>query len=284
MRHIAFVLMLGSLMACQKGEEAKAPSDATAAADTQRGEPAGEPTPAPEAKVEEPALVNGTTVLKKEPSDDRRIEVNGKKVSNWLATLYRGEEVVVLGKEGDFTKARTSDETEGWIKSDRLVRAADVELATVAEEAKVWRRPDVVALDANKTIAPGSLLFVLKKKDQFAEVDYPRSEYSSSTAWVMADKLITEANEVSAAKLIMKIRYLREKKDASATQLTEIARSQFGSSQLIGLLDQSAAEGDEGDDMPEDEDGDTPDEFEAREDAAERQALGGEEKVAADTN
>ena len=54
---------------------------------------------------------------------------------------------------------------------------------------------------------------------------------------------------INSAKLIMKIRHLRKNKDDSATQLEELARSQFGVSKLIALLEAQptapdAAEGD----------------------------------------
>lgn len=237
MRRLIFSVVAVGLVSCtqDKADTSPAsPSGETAAADE---------TPSPEPQIEEEAFITGTTSLKRIASDEKKIDdpegKATKKVPNWLATLYRGEQVIITGVEGDWAKVRTTGEKEGWLEKDGLLRATDVTLATSFDTAKVFKRPDLLALDSNTTVEPGNLLFVLKDREQFTQVNFPRSEWSGSDAWMLSESLVKDSSEVAAAKLIMKIRYLRAKKDESAKPLEELARSQFGSSKLIGLLEQA---------------------------------------------
>jgi hypothetical protein len=221
------------------------------------GGPSEAPEPVPEAPepveapstpepAEQPGHVIGVTSLRKQPTDDKKIDDgSGKQVSNWIATLYRGETVTIFGKNpaGDWHNARLSDGTEGWLKGDRVVAGADTRVVTLYQEGKTFRRPDLLALDTDKTIEPGSLLFVIQEKDQFSEVDYPRSGWSSNTAWTLTSELSEDPAEVEVAKVVAKIRHLRAENSEDAKQLEELARSQFGSSRLISLLDEPEAEG-----------------------------------------
>ncbi|MEZ4241085.1 MAG: SH3 domain-containing protein [Myxococcota bacterium] len=209
------------------------------------------PAPAPDEPAERNGFVIGVTSLRKEPTDDRKIDDgSGKQVSNWIATLYRGEQVTVFGENDakDWVHARLPLGDEGWLKADRVVAGPDVRAATLYDEGKTFRRPDLLALDTDKTIEPGSLLFVMQEKDQFAEVDYPRSGWSSNKAWTLTSELIYDPNEVEVAKVVAKVRHLRAEGSEDAKQLEELARSQFASSRLITLLDQpdAAPSGDEG--------------------------------------
>jgi hypothetical protein len=217
-------------------------------------EPVAAPTePEP---AERPGHVIGVTSLRKQPNDDKKVDDgSGKQVSNWVATLYRGETVTVFGENpaGDWVNARLSDGAEGWLKADRVVAGAEVKVATLYEEGKTFRRPDLLALDTDKTIEPGSLLFVVQEKDQFSEVDYPRSGWNSNKAWTLTSELVEDPNEVEVAKVVAKIRHLRAENSDDAKQLEELARSQFGSSRLIALLDQPVEEGEA---PPEGEEGD----------------------------
>ena len=82
--------------------------------------------------------------LRKVPSKDKKIDENGKKVSNWITSLYRGECITITEVEGGFAKVRASDESEGWLQKDQLLAAADVGVATALEELKVFKRPDLM--------------------------------------------------------------------------------------------------------------------------------------------
>lgn len=227
-------------------------------------EPAGDaPAPAPEAEPEpaaEPsaAYLVGRTTLRKVSKDDKKVDDPnnpGKQMSNYVTALSRGERVDVLGTEADWTHVKLSDGQDGWLHGNRLVVVGpDTQVATLYEDGKVFTRPDLLALEADKKIEPGSLLFVLQTKDQFAEVDYPKSGTSSGKAWTLANALVTDANEVEAAKLIMKVRQMRADNDPGAPQMEELARSQFGTSKLIALLDVAPPEAPpEGEGAPTDE-------------------------------
>ncbi len=185
----------------------------------------------------ERAYVTAITGLKRQPNEEKKIDEGGKKVSNWLATLYRGEEFTVTKVEGDYAFGKASDDTEGWLKKDTLLPTEGVTLATVLEEAKTFSRPDLLALNAQRKIEPGALLFVLKNKDQFVEVNF----YGKSTAWVLAEKLATDSTEVAAAKLLNKIRWLKEKNDPTANEMLELARGQYGSTRVMGMLEEAPA-------------------------------------------
>lgn len=213
-----------------EGDAAHAPSEVEAAA------PA-----APEPAEPQAGFVLGVTTLRKIASDDRKMPDpagGDKQVSNWVATLYRGEEVSILGAEGEWSNVRASDDSEGWIHTDRMVVGADTKVGTLFDEGKVFARPDLLALEADRTVEAGALVFVVDEKEQFSQVDYPRSGFNSAKAWTLTSGLVFDANEVAAAKLIAKVRHLRSQNDASAKQLEDLARSQFGSSRLIALLDQ----------------------------------------------
>lgn len=245
MRHLIPLVVCFGLFACEKNDSAPLPTEPVGA----ELAAAAEPTPEPE--IEEAAYITGTTSLKKIPSDDKRIDdpegKAKKKISNWRETLYRGEEVTLLGKENNWAHVRTSADVEGWLNPKNLLRAADVTMATVFDEVKIFRRPDLLALSSGKKITAGNLLFVLKSKEQFAQVNYPSSEYSGANAWVLSEKLSKDDAEIAVAKLIMKIRTLRKKKDPSATELTDLARSQYKDSKLLSLLDEEGAEGEAAD-------------------------------------
>lgn len=221
------------------------------------GEPAApevvpEEAPAAAAPVPEPAERNvyviGETLLRKIASDDKKIDdPNGgtTKVSNWVATLYRSEQVTIVDEDGDWTRVRASDGSEGWLKADRLV-PADHPVATVYEAGKVFQRPDLLTLDTARKIEPGSLVFVLQTRAQFSEIDFPRSGYNSTRAWALTNELVTTPEDVDAAKLVQKVQQLRAKNDPSAAELEALARNQFGTSPLISLLDVPAAAPPEG--------------------------------------
>lgn len=229
--------VLFNLVACLSGStESGGPTPSPAPTEAEPAAAQPEPEAAPQA-----GFVIGVTTLRKIASDERKMDDpagNGKQVSNWVATLYRGEEVSIVGSEGEWSNVKASDDSEGWIHTDRMVVGADTKIGTLYDEGKTFARPDLLAMDADKTIEAGSLVFVLDEKEQFSQVDFPRSGFSSAKAWTLTSALVFDPNEVAAAKLIMKVRHLRAQKDASAKQLEELARSQFGSSRLISLLDQ----------------------------------------------
>jgi hypothetical protein len=188
---------------------------------------------APAAEPEQ-AYLTSITGLRRQATEDRKVtSEDGKPVRNWQTTLFRGEELNVLEVEGEWARGKASDDSEGWVKKEFLLPTEGVQVATVFEEIKTFSRPDLLALNSSLTLEPGSLLFVLKTKDQFTEVN----RFGQRTTWVLSEKLNTEAAEVSAAKLLAKAKWLDDKKDPSAAQVLDLARTQFGGTRLVGMLE-----------------------------------------------
>ena len=225
------VVLMGAWACTKEPTAAPAQNEVTAVAPT-----AGVPA-APAAAVEQ-AYVTFVTGLRKEPTDAQKIDdaATGKKVGNWLTTLYRGEEVAILEVKGDWARVRASDDSEGWVQKNGLLPVEGVTVATVFEQAKTFSRPDLLALNATRVVEPGTLLFGLKTKDQFAEVNF----YGQGSAWILAEKLNTDAREIAAAKLLAKVRWLKERKDTSADKVMELARTEFADSKLSGMADADA--------------------------------------------
>lgn len=236
------VLVLAALFACQ-GEEPQAPADAPDPAPAHE-----EPAPEPQPETKE-GFVIGQTSLRKVASEDKKIDNpdGDGKVSNWIVTLERGEQVTVLGEEGDWSNVRTSEGKEGWFKTERMVPGT-AKPAVLFEPGKLFKRPDLLSLNTDKKLPAGTVIFALEENDKFTEVDYPRSAYSSLKGWAMTSDLSFDETEVEAAKIIARIMHLREKDADSAAQLEELVRTQFSSSKLLPLLDveEEEPEGGEG--------------------------------------
>ncbi|MCK5688343.1 SH3 domain-containing protein, partial [Myxococcota bacterium] len=207
------------------------------------------PEPVEEVKAEPvAAYITATASMKKTPSDAKKIAdptgKSEKQVSNWITTMRRGEEVTIIEDKDDWAKIQITSEEEGWIKTAALLKKEKVEaMATVMENAKVFERPEMLAIQKDREIPAGSLLFILKEKDTFSEVNYPASLYRSRATWVMSSELNLEADDVAAAKVIAQILSLRKNDIEKAKTLEELARKQFESSKLIALLDVVEEEG-----------------------------------------
>jgi uncharacterized protein YgiM (DUF1202 family) len=233
MRHIAVVAtVLVALAACSEkaAPEPTAPTPPTAAEPSEPAEPAAEP---------EQAYLTYVTGIRRKPSDAKKVEVEGKtkKVHNWLSTLYRGEEVTVLEVQGDWARVVASDETEGWVKKTGLLPTEGVSLATLFEKTKTFHRPDLLAQNTSRSIEPATLLFVLKTKNQFTEVNY----YGQGSVWVLSDKLSVDPTEISAAKLLAKVQWLKGRKDPDADKVMELARTHFGETKLVAMANDDGA-------------------------------------------
>jgi hypothetical protein len=181
-----------------------------------------------------PAFVTQTALVRREAKDTKDVEVPGskKRLSNFTATLYRGEQVEVVQTSEDWVEVRTSDEKTGWLKLDNVLRAEGVEMATVVNAAKVFTRPDLLAFNGARTIMPGTLLFALRIKDQFSEVNLG----GGTSGWVLTDVLVKDKREVDVAKLINKARLLKDRNDPSADGLLDLAKAHFADTHLVQTL------------------------------------------------
>lgn len=200
---------------------------------------AAQPVAAPDAAKPAAASNTGyvvyTTVLKREASEKPKVDDGkGKQVANWLATLYRGERVTIGKEEGDYIQAKTSGEVEGWTKKASLLIAPDVTEATVLEATDAFDRPDLLALNAKKKVNPGTLLFVVKNREQFSEVNAS----GAATIWVLNGRLSTDQNEIAVAKLLAKARSLKDSAKAEgAADLVNLAKSNFASAKLVTVME-----------------------------------------------
>ncbi len=239
LRRIALFSLI--LAACSSKE--RAPEDAAAPPKiTQGTDVPEEAEPAPEAEPEflGEAYVTVVTSMRKTPSGDMKVpdpDKPGKKMSNWVALLDVGEQVtIVSGENEDWSKARASDDSEGFLRNRYLLSADEATLATVLEEAKIFNRPDLLALNASRTLEPGTLVFKLSEKDQFSEL-----RIGSRTEWALTEKLVTAEKEVEAAKLLAKARRLREKNDDGYAPLMELLKSQFADTQIEAYINEQEA-------------------------------------------
>jgi hypothetical protein len=196
------------------------------------------PTEAPAPPIsEQPAFVTATTTLRRSASEDKKVAdpQTNKQVANYLTTLLRGEQVTMLEQRGEYMKVRASDESQGFVKSDSVLPATGVTLATNLEELKTFSRPDFSALNTQKMLPVGQLLFVTKTKEPFSEVNFA----GDKKLWLLTEKLSSDSNEVEASRLVNRARSLEERKDPSAKEFWELAKSKFGTTLLVQQLSQT---------------------------------------------
>ncbi|MEL6547067.1 MAG: SH3 domain-containing protein [Myxococcota bacterium] len=202
--------------------------------------PEAEPLPDPEPEPLGEAYVTVVTSMRKVPDTAYKVanpDKPGKKMSNWVATLHAGETVTVESQENDeWSKSRASDDSEGFLQSKHLVSVSESSIATLLEDTKVFNRPDLLALNASRTLEPGTLVFKLQEKDQFSEI---RAGYRSE--WILTEKLVSDEKEVEAAKLLAKARWLEEKKDDAYAPLMDLLKTQFSETKVVGYVDEQEA-------------------------------------------
>ncbi len=220
----ALALLVPGLSACSRGAP-PAPAE---------GEAEPQPGVSPAPGLPAPAYVSAATTLRREPSDASRVKGTGKKdLSNTLAVLQRGEKVTLLELKDDWARARSSDDSEGWLRRSALLEGEGITEATVLAAADVFDRPDLLAANARRKVEPGTLLLVVKTKPPFSEV----SVSSGPNAWVLTDRLATGEREVSVAKLAEKARWLkRSGKEDEAKQILALAREHFAGVPLVDTL------------------------------------------------
>lgn len=180
-------------------------------------------------------FVTVLSTLRRAPSEQARVKSAGSKVlvSNSLAVLHRGEQVSVLEKRDDWSRVRASDGEEGWLKSTVLAPASEVEEGTVLQVAWAFDRPDLLAANARRKLEPGTLLFIRKTKDLFTEVDAG----PGPSTWILTEWVTTQPDDVAAAKLLEKARYLlRNGRPDEARELLALLRSQSPDSPLVPVL------------------------------------------------
>jgi hypothetical protein len=180
-------------------------------------------------------IVTALSPLRAEPPDPPRgkNEKARGRAPAILATLHRGERVTLLETRGDQARVRASDGTEGWLRAGVLLPAGEAREGTVLVAALVFDRPDLLAVNAARKLEPGTLLFVRKSRDLFTEVDAG----PGASAWVLTDRVTTEASDVAAAKLVEKARWLlRADRRGEALEVLGLLRSRYPASPLVPVL------------------------------------------------
>lgn len=185
----------------------------------------------------DPALrfVTALSTLRREPSDQARVKTGPGKapVANALAVLHRGERVTHLEARDEWSRVRASDGEEGWMKSNVLAPASEIQEGTVLVVAWAFDRPDLLAANARRKIEPGTLLFIRKTKDLFTEVDAG----PGPSTWILTDRVTLQPGDVAAAKLVEKARYLqRNDRGPEAREILTLLRSRSPDSPLVPAL------------------------------------------------
>jgi hypothetical protein len=191
------------------------------------------PPAAPAADPAERFLTTSTT-LRRTPSDPPKPKGDGKaQPGGALAFLHRGERVTFLEAQGDWARVRASDGLEGWLRSSVLLPTAGVAEGTVLTTAWAFDRPDLLAVNARRKVDPGTLLLVLKSRELFSEVDLGQG----GSAWVLTEGITSRAEDVGAAKLLEKARWLaRAGRADEAKEVLALLRSSQPSSPLVPVL------------------------------------------------
>jgi hypothetical protein len=180
-----------------------------------------------------------STAVKREGSDKPKVDDGkGKQVSNWLGTLSRGERLTLVTDDGgDYVVVKTSGEVEGYVKRTSVLMTPGATEATVLEAADAFDRPDLLALNSKKKIIPGTLVFVVKTRDQFSEVN----AQGTGTIWTLSGRLTTDKDELAVAKLLAKVRSLKDSKDEKKTEaigdLLALAKNHFGNAKLAAVME-----------------------------------------------
>jgi len=235
---------VASMVACDSKKETSTPPPAVPAPTNNTQAPNSAVTEKPADKPVDGGFVIYTTALKKEGSDKPKIEdAKGKLVGNWLGTLYRGERVSLVKDDGgDYVQMKTSGEVEGFVKRTSVLLAADISEATVLESTDAFDRPDLLALNGKKKVNAGTLIFVLKSREQFSEVN----AQGTGTVWVLNGRLTTDKDELAVAKILAKARSLKEGKDEKKQEgiadLVSLAKNNFGNAKLVALMETEMAE------------------------------------------
>jgi SH3-like domain-containing protein len=219
--------LIALLAACSRSPDQAAPAAPPA---TPAAAPIPPPPPAPAGTV----YVASASSLRREPTEASRVAgPGGKQVGNFLSVLQRGEPVTVLEARADWARVRTSGDDEGWLRRGALLEAEGATVATLAVQANVFERPDLLAASPGRKLEPGSLLLVVRQKAPFAEVNAG----GGTDVWVLADRLVTDPAQVSVAKLVEKARWLeRNKKHDEAVKILALGRTAFPGAPLLDLL------------------------------------------------
>lgn len=237
---MARMLLAIAVVACSGGSETDPVTEEVTkdeATDAVAEEPSNEP---------KDGFAVATTYLRSHPTTERRIDDPdnpGKKLSTYIATLYRGNALTVVETKDEFVRVQLKDgsDNEGWLQSKRVTTKGS-QVATIKEEVRTFSRPEMLSINTTMKLPAGAVLVVTQEQGKFVEVDYPRSQWSSASTWILAENLDTSPEDVEVAQLISKALYMREDSADKAKVIEDLAREQFAGNTLLTLLDPPEAE------------------------------------------
>lgn len=179
------------------------------------------------------AFVREASALRRISSEARFVEAKGKKrQANVITLLQRGEAVEVLEAGTGFLRVKLSDEAVGWVRQSAIRAGQSLATATTLSRLHCFTRPDLLAMDGARNVEPGTLLFVLREKDAFAEVDTG----ANATIWVLSDALERGSAEIEAAKIYQRASAAAMRDAERAAPLFELLRNRFAATRLVQQL------------------------------------------------
>jgi SH3-like domain-containing protein len=222
---IGMVLGAVALVGCEK----KSASEAAAVATSPQ-------VVAPAVPTEQLAYVIFGAVAKKAPNELPKVDEKGKQVANWVATLARGERVTLLKEEADYQQVRTSGDVTGWVKKAALLPENKASPATVLDASEGFDRPELFTINSKKKVEAGTLLFVLRTKGEFSEVNVN----GWASAWVRSSAVNTDASEIGVSKMLARARELKTANNLSgAEDLLKVAKKTYGSARLLPTFERA---------------------------------------------
>ena len=184
-------------------------------------------------------FILATTSLRREPTTEKRVPKPGgpsdSLISNWKATLVRGSEVRLLAAKEAWHQIEILGGEIGWVQESSLAQANEVKIATLLQETRTFQRPDLTRL-AGHRLPLGTIVFVVREKEQFSLINHPRGLYNSSETWILSNRLTLAKDEVAMARALAKLPGLLAKDQAAAQEIVTLLKDQYPQTTLLPVL------------------------------------------------
>jgi SH3-like domain-containing protein len=120
----------------------------------------------------------------------------GGSVNDYLTSIYFGERVEMLGESEEvererrtYIKIRLSDGQEGWVH--QYLFAENATLGAITQEAKIYRRPDLMTLK-DDVFEIGEIVAVSQQKDDWIKVS---GKEKRKSGWIKGTSMISRQEE-----------------------------------------------------------------------------------------
>jgi len=161
--------------------------------------PPTDPTPPPKLLA---AVISAGQAAMKDAADD--------KTGKWKATLMRGEKLQLLDdgrSQNSFLHVKLTDGSDGYVP-ERSLLVGEIDEVVALEEKPLFARPDEAAPRLGK-VTVGTLLFVTRQQDAWAEVRLPKG----NVGWMKATDVSRDADELDAARSVFRYDLLKDQKN-----------------------------------------------------------------------